>query len=113
MANPLPRPGAESVLVPAVLFLWGIMYVITIMANRLIYAEARARGQGAELWVLINIVPALAGLLLILLSLFTADIRAVWLLTITGALLVVLGPIIYLVLPRSTLSEVGKRHARG
>ena len=100
-------------MVPAVLLLWGIMYAITIMASRLIYAEARARGQGAELWVLINVVPALAGLLLILLSLFVADIKAVWLLTITGALLVVLGPVIYLVLPRSALSEVGKRYAGG
>lgn len=91
---------APAVWLPVVLFLWAIMYVLVVLVSRIMYAEAVRRGQNAELWVLINVVTGLTGLLLILTSLLARDARGVWLFTILGALLVVLGPLIYLALPK-------------
>ena len=65
----------------------------------MLYAEAVRRGQNAELWILINVIAGLSGLSLILMSFLTSE-RGVWLFTITGSLLVILGPLIYLALPK-------------
>jgi len=86
------------------------MYVLVGLASRMIYVEAMRREQNAELWVLINVVAGIAGLLLILTGFLARDARGVWLSTITGSLLVVLGPIIYMATPRpSGGREVGAR----
>ena len=95
----------------AVLFLWAIMYVLVVLAARLIYTEAKERGQNAELWVLMNVVTGITGLLVILSSLSFRDINAIWLLTILGSLLVVLGPITYLVLPGRAVGDGGEEGA--
>jgi len=76
------------------------MYILVVLTSRMIYAEATRRGQNAELWVLINVAAGITGLLLILTASLVRDVRAVWLFTITGSLLLVLGPVVYMATPK-------------
>ena len=90
----------QAVWTPVLSFLWAVMYILLVLASRMIYAEAMRRGQNAEVWILINVITGISGLLLILAGFLTRDIRGAWLFPITGALLVVLGPLIYMTSPR-------------
>lgn len=90
---------AEGIWALVLWLLWAIMFIFIILTSRMLYAEAVRRGQNAELWILINVIAGLSGLSLILMSFLTSE-RGVWLFTITGSLLVILGPLIYLALPK-------------
>jgi len=91
---------AQDIWLPVLWFFWAVMYVLTILASRMIYIEAMRREQNAELGVLINVITGISGLFLILMGFFALDLRGVWAFSITGSLLVVLGPLIYMVLPK-------------
>ena len=77
--------------------LWAIMFVILLLATGMIYADARRRGLNAELWILVCLMSGIPGLVLMVVPSITPSLPVVLACSTYGSLLVILGPLVYLI----------------